>query len=104
MEFQNRNLVELVKRTRQRFGVSIQEAHDLIFADQEMRRLVAIRINRDPECRKQAVYDMRQHGEQSRFTHDGERLLFRRRDGQRAKLLTRHSTAKSDAYPHAACR
>lgn len=83
MNFQNRDFVELVKRTREKFGVSIQEAHDLIFADEEMRRLVAIRINREPECRKQAASDIRNHGEQSRFARDGERLVFRHRDGQR---------------------
>ena len=77
------DFVELIKRTRVKFGVSIQEAHDLIFADEEMRRLAAIRINREPECRKQAAYDLRQHGEQSRFVRDGESLVFRRLDGQR---------------------
>jgi hypothetical protein len=46
MELQNRDFIRLVKRTREKFGVSISEAHDLIFADEEMRRLVAWRINR----------------------------------------------------------
>jgi hypothetical protein len=83
MEFRNRDFIELVKRTRETFGVSIQEAHDLIFADEGIRRLVALRINRDQECRKLVVFDIRQHGEQSRFARDGDRFVFRRADGQR---------------------
>lgn len=83
MEFQNRDFIQLVKRTRERFGVSIDEAHDMIFADEEMRRLVAWRINNDQECRKQALSDMRHNGNQSRFVRDGDRIGFRRRDGQR---------------------
>ena len=83
MEFQNRDFMELVKRTREKFGVSIQEAHDLIFADDDMRRLIAWRINDHPECRKQALWDLRHHGEQSRFIRDGEHIRFRRSDGQR---------------------
>jgi len=43
-----------MKRTREKFGVSIDEAHDMIFADEEMRRLVAWRINHNQECRKRA--------------------------------------------------
>ena len=54
MEFQNRDFIQLVKRTREKFGVSIDEAHDMIFADEEMRRLVAWRINHNDDCRKQA--------------------------------------------------
>jgi len=73
----------LVKRTREQFGVSIQEAHDRIFLDEEVRRLVAARINRDPECRKMAHHDIRSNGDQSRFIRDGKRILFRRNDGQR---------------------
>ncbi len=84
MEFRNRDFVQLVKQTREKFGVSIQEAHDLIFAVEEMRRLVALRINREPECRKQAIWDLRRHGNQSRFMRDGDRLIFRHPDGQRA--------------------
>jgi hypothetical protein len=77
MEFQNHDFILLVKRTRQKFGVSIDEAHDLIFADEEMRRLVAWRINHDSECRKQALWDIRHKGEKSRFVRDGERIRFR---------------------------
>jgi len=57
--------------------VSIGQAHDLIFADDEMRRLVAWRINHDAECRKQALWDMRHKGEQSRFVRADERIRFR---------------------------
>jgi hypothetical protein len=83
MEFQNQEFVQLVKRTREKFGVSIEGAHDMIFADEEMRRLVAWRINHDRECRKEALWDLRHHGRQSRFIRDGERIRFRRSDGQR---------------------
>ena len=72
-----------MKRTREKFDVSIDEAHDLIFADEEMRRLVAWRINHDAECRKQALGDMRRKGSQSRFERDGGRIRFRERDDQR---------------------
>lgn len=83
MELTNREWIELVKVTREKFGVSIQGAHDLILSDEEMRRLVALRINRDPECRKTAWKDIRAHGEASRFVRDGNRLRFRKADGQR---------------------
>ena len=83
MEFQNRDFIQLVKRTREKFGGSIQDAHDRIFADEEMRRLVAWRINHDRDCRKEALRDIRYHGAQSRFLRDGDRISFRRRDGQR---------------------
>ena len=77
MEFQSRDFIELVKRTRETFGVSIDEAHDLIFADDEMRRLVAWRINHDAECRKQALWDLRHKGRRSRFVREGDRIRFR---------------------------
>ena len=83
MEFRNRDFIELVKLTREKFNVSIDEAHDLIFADEQVRRLVARRVNHDPECRKQALFDLRHHGEQSRFVRDGPHIRFRRSDGQR---------------------
>ena len=83
MEFQNRDFIQLVKRTREKFGVSMQEAHDMIFADEEVRRLVAWRINHDPQCRKEALWDLRRHGKRSRFVSDGNRIRFRRPDGQR---------------------
>ena len=54
MEFQNRDFIQLVKRTREKFNVSIDEAHDMISADEEMPRLVAWRINHNDDCRKQA--------------------------------------------------
>lgn len=77
MDFENRDFIEAVKQTRARFDIGIEEAHDLIFADQEMRRLVAWRINHDPECRKQALSDLRHKGERSRFVRDGDRIRFR---------------------------
>lgn len=77
MDFGNQDFIQLVKRTREKFNVGIEEAHDLIFADAEMRRLVAWRINHDRECRKQALWDLRSKGERSRFVRDGERIRFR---------------------------
>jgi hypothetical protein len=55
----------------------------MIFADEEMRRLVAWRINHDRECRKQALWDLEHKGKHSRFIRDGDRISFRRSDGQR---------------------
>ncbi len=77
MEIANRDFVQLVKRTREKFGVSIERAHDLIFADEEMRRLVALRINGDPECRKQALWDIRDKGDRSRFAEVDGKIRFR---------------------------
>jgi hypothetical protein len=77
MDFQSGDFIQLVKRTRQKFGVSIEGAHDLIFADDEMRRLVAWRINHDPQCRKQALSDMRRKGRRSRFIGEDDRIRFR---------------------------
>ncbi len=77
MDFDNGDFTLLVKRTRQKFAVSIDGAHDLIFADPEMKRLVAWRINNDPECRKQALWDVRHKGDASRFIYDGDRIRFR---------------------------
>jgi hypothetical protein len=82
-DFQNRDFIQLVKRTREKFVVSIDEAHDMIFADDEMRRLVAWRINHDQACHKQALWDIRHKGSQSRFVRDGDRISFRKADGQR---------------------
>jgi hypothetical protein len=83
MSIRNRDWIQLVKVTRQRFGVSIQGAHDLIFADAEVRRLIKQRINRNAECRKMAGQDIRRNGEASRFVKDGDLFRFRRSDGQR---------------------
>jgi hypothetical protein len=77
VELANRDWIQLVKRTREKFGVSIDEAHDLILADEEMRRLVAWRVNHDPECRKQALWDIRHKGDDSRFVRDGDEIRFR---------------------------
>lgn len=77
MDIANRDFIQLVKRTREKFGVSIDGAHDMIFADEEMRRLVARRINHDPECRKQAMRDMRDKGKRSRFVEIDGKIRFR---------------------------
>lgn len=73
----DRAWIELVKRTREKFEVSLDDAHRLIFADPEVRRLVAWRVNHNAECRKQALSNLRRHGDQSYFVLDGDRLRFR---------------------------
>jgi hypothetical protein len=75
--FEAKDWIQLVKRTREKFGVSLEGAHDLILADEEMRRLVAWRINHDSQCRKEALWDMRHKGRRSRFIRDGDRIKFR---------------------------
>ena len=77
MDIANRDFIQLVKRTREKFGVSIDGAHDMIFADEEMRRLVAWRINHDPECKKQALRDIKQKGTASRFVKSDDKIRFR---------------------------
>ncbi len=77
MDIANQDFIQLIKRTREKFGVSIDGAHDLIFADNEMRRLIARRINHDPECRKQALWDMREKGDRSRFVVIDGKIRFR---------------------------
>ncbi|MBL9070286.1 MAG: hypothetical protein JNM03_09885 [Sphingopyxis sp.] len=77
MDIANQDFIQLVKRTREKFGVNIDDAHDLIFADEEMRRLIARRINHDPECRKQALRDMRDKGDNSRFVEIEGKIRFR---------------------------
>ena len=82
MQLENSDFIHLVKRTREKVGVSIDGAHDLIFADPQMKRLVAWRINHDPECRKQALWDLRQKGDGSRFICDCDRIRFREHGSQ----------------------
>ena len=77
LEPTNQEFTQLVKYTRAKFDVSIEGAHDLIFADREMRRFVARRVNHDPECRKQALWDMRDKGEKSRFVMIDGKIRFR---------------------------
>jgi len=76
-DLRSSDFIELVKLTRAKFGVGIDEAHNIIFADEEMRRLVAWRVNHDAECRKQALWDMRVKGVRSRFVRDGDTIRFR---------------------------
>ena len=83
MDIRNRDWIELVKVTRLKFNVSIQSAHDLIFADAELRKLIAQRINRNAMCCKMAWQDIRRNGATSRFVKDGDLIRFRRSDGQR---------------------
>jgi len=78
VDIANQDFIQLVKITRAKFGVTIEGAHDLIFADEEMRRLVARRVNLDPACRKQALWDMREKGDKSRFVEVDGKIRFRR--------------------------
>jgi hypothetical protein len=84
MDFRNSGFIELFKRAREKFGVSIDEAHDLIFSDEEIRRLKTSRINRDPVCRKLAHQDMHRNGAQSGLVVAEERIACRRKDGLRS--------------------
>ena len=77
MTFANSEFVALVKRTRAKFGVGIDEAPELAFADAEMRRPIAWRISHDPECRRQALHNLKRKGETSFFVEIDGRLRFR---------------------------
>jgi hypothetical protein len=68
MDLRNQDFVALVKHMRERFDISIEEAHDRILADETLRRLIAMRINSDSECRRQALRDLRDHGDASRLS------------------------------------
>ena len=48
-DFDNSEWIQLVKLTRETFGVSLDDTHDLVLADKEMRRFVASRINHESE-------------------------------------------------------
>ena len=78
MDWREGDWTELVKRTRQKFGVGLDEAHDIILADDEMRRVLATRINHG-RCRTLALRDIRLKGERSFFVRDGDRIRFRGR-------------------------
>ena len=44
---------------------------------ENMRRLVAWRIDHNRECGKQALHDLQQYGEQSRFVRAGDSAQLR---------------------------
>lgn len=72
---------------REKFGVSIDEAHDQIFADAEVRLLITGRVVRDPDCTQLANYDTRLNGDWSSFIRAGDRISVRRKmDARRLKL------------------
>lgn len=77
MTFAGSEFVALVKRARAKFGVGIDEAPELAFSDAEMRRPIAWRISHDPECRRQALRDLKRKGETSFFAEIDGRLRFR---------------------------
>lgn len=76
-EFSDRDWIELVKHTREKFGDSLPEAFERLFADTEVRRLVALRVNRSAECRKQALSNIRREGDQSYFVMVDDKIYFR---------------------------
>ena len=84
----NQDWIVLVKATREKFGVSIRAAHELILTDESMRRLVALRVNSDQECRKLALEDIRYHGEESIFIRRGERLIYRNQAASAASIYS----------------
>jgi hypothetical protein len=49
-DFRNADFTLLVKRTREKFGVSIDGAYDMILADDEIRRVIAWGVNHDQQC------------------------------------------------------
>jgi hypothetical protein len=77
MELSNRDFTQLVKDTREKFDVGLDEAHDILFADEVLRRLVAWRIKHDRECRKEALLHMHQKGELGRFVLVDGMIRFR---------------------------
>jgi predicted nuclease of restriction endonuclease-like RecB superfamily len=83
MDIRNRDWLELVKATSERFGISLQEVHEMILADDEMLRLIAHRINHNPECRNMALQDIARNRDESRFVKDAELIRFRRLDAKR---------------------
>jgi len=77
MDIRHHDFLELVKRTRERLGVSIDEAHAHILAQPAMRRLAASRINRDPKCRALANSNLRRLGDRALFVREGDHLRLR---------------------------
>lgn len=78
MEWCDGDWIELVKRTRQKFDVGLDEAYEIILADGEMRQILASRINHG-RCRTLALRDLREKGERSFFSREGNRIKFRER-------------------------
>ena len=83
MDIRNSDWIGLVKATRERFGISIQEAHEMILADDKMCRLIAHRVDHNPVCRKMALQDLSRDRYTSCFVKDAERVRFRRPDAKR---------------------
>ena len=81
LELSNLDWIKLVKATREKFGVGIDEAHRLILEDSTMRRLIISRVNRDRECRKIAYAHIRQTGDLSLLVENDGRFRWRKQTG-----------------------
>ena len=81
LELSNLDWIKLVKATREKFGVGIDEAHRLILEDSTMRRLVISRVNRDRECRKIAYAHIRGDSERSLLVEENGRFRWRKKVG-----------------------
>jgi hypothetical protein len=71
------NWPKLIKALREFYDLSIYEAEAMALAHRGWRRWCQQRINADPECRKQALWHIRHHGDASLFVRDGDRLKVR---------------------------
>jgi hypothetical protein len=71
------NWAKLIKALRQAYGLSIHEAEAMALAHRGWRRWCQQRINANPECRKQALWHIRHHGDASLLARDGDRLKVR---------------------------
>lgn len=68
---------ELIKAIRSHYGLSLPEAQQLALSHEGWRRWVARRLNVDPQCKKQALRHLRDHGQASFFIQRGDRVEFR---------------------------
>lgn len=71
------NWTKLIKALREAYDLSIYEAEAMVLAHRGWRRWCEQRINADPECRKQALWHIRHHGDASLIVRDGYRLTLR---------------------------
>lgn len=66
-----------IKELRAEHGVSIFDAERLALGDPRWRRWVEQQINNDMQCRKMALYHLRQHGSASLIERNGDVLKVR---------------------------
>lgn len=68
---------ELIKTIRAEHGVGILEAEKVAVQDPTRRRWLERRINSDRKCRKLALSDIKQNGDDSLVCWQGDRLVVR---------------------------